>query len=149
MSQVHDCDLMRERTDQRQVMADKDHADIFFFLQTYQKLDDRLLYGNIQCRSCFITDQDLRFQRKCSCDTDPLTLSTTHVVRITVYKLFRKFYHAEKFSCFCISFVSFDLFVVHQRLCQNIPDLHLRVKRCHRILEDHLKVLAVFPGFFL
>ena len=48
MSQVHDCDLMRERTDQRQVMADKDHADIFFFLQTYQKLDDRLLYGNIQ-----------------------------------------------------------------------------------------------------
>ena len=37
----------------------------------------------------------------------------------------------------------------HQRLCQNIPDLHLRVKRCHRILKDHLKVLAVFPGFFL
>lgn len=62
ISQIHDSDLMGKRADQRQVMADEKHADIFFFLKAYQKLDHRLLHRNIQRRSRLIANQDLRFQ---------------------------------------------------------------------------------------
>ena len=35
ISQIHDSNLMGKRADQRQVMADEKHADIFFFLKAY------------------------------------------------------------------------------------------------------------------
>ena len=62
ISQIHNSNLMGKRADQRQVMADEKHADIFFFLKAYQKLDHRLLHRNIQRRSRLIANQDLRFQ---------------------------------------------------------------------------------------
>ena len=149
MSQIHNRDLVCKGTDQCQVMTDKDHADVLLFLQANQKLNHRFLYGNVQCRGCLVADQNLRLQGKSSGDTDPLTLSAAHVVRITVHKILWKLNHAKKLSCLRVSFASFDLFVVHQRLCEDVPDLHLRIKGCQRILENHLKVLAVFPGLFL
>ena len=106
ISQIHNCDLMGKRTNQCQVMADEKHTDILLFLETYQKFDHRFLYGNIQCRSCFITYQNLRFQRKCSGDTDSLSLSTTHVMRIAVHEIPWQFNHFQKFSCLGFFFAS-------------------------------------------
>ena len=149
ISKIHYRDLMSKRTDQRQVMADKEHADVFLLLETYQQLDHGLLYRNVKCRSRLITHQDLRFQGKCTCNTDTLSLTTTHVMRIAVYKISGKFYHFQKFSGFGFFFASFQFPVIDQRLCKNIHDLHFRVKRCQWILEYHLHILTVQPGFFL
>ena len=148
MSQIHNCDLMGKRADQSQIMTNKDHTDVLFFLQTHQKLDNRFLYGNVQRRGRLVADQNLRLQGKSSGNTDSLTLSATHVMGITVCKILRKLNHAKKLSCLCVSFASFDLFVVHQRLCKNVPNFHFGVKGCKGILENHLQILAVFPGFF-
>ena len=80
--EVHDSNLMGKGTDQSQVMADKKHADVFLLLETYQKPDHGLLYGNVKCRGSLIAHQDLRFQGKCPGNTDTLTLSATHVMWI-------------------------------------------------------------------
>ena len=148
VSQIHNCYLMCKGSNQRKVMTDKDHADIFLFLQTHKKFNNRLLYRNIQSRSCLIADQNFRFQRKRSCNAYSLSLATAHTMWVTVNKFFRKLYHTKKFFCFCSSLTSFDFFVIHQRLCENISYLHLRIKGRQWVLENHLKILAVFPGFF-
>ena len=129
-------------------MADKKHADVFLLLETYQKPDHGLLYGNVECRGSLVTYQDLWFQGKCPGNTDTLTLSATHVMGITVCKISGKLYHFQKLSGFRFLFASFQLPVINQRFCKNIHDLHFRVKGRQRILEDHLHVLTVQPGFF-
>ena len=139
---------MGKGTDQSQVMADKKHADVFLLLETYQKPDHGLLYGNVKCRGSLIAHQDLRFQGKCPGNTDTLTLSATHVMWIAVCKIFRKLYHFQKFSSLGFLFASFQFSVIDQGFCENIHDLHFGVKGRQRILEYHLHVLTVQPGFF-
>ena len=146
--EVHDSNLMGKGTDQSQVMADKKHADVFLLLETYQKPDHGFLYGNVKCRGSLIAHQNLRFQGKCPGNTDTLTLTTTHIMGIAVCKIFRKLYHFQEFSGLGFFFASFQLSVIDQGFCENIHDLHFRVKGRQRILEDHLHVLTVQPGFF-
>lgn len=62
ISKVHNSNLMSKGTDQSQIMTDKKHADVFFFLETYQKPDHGFLYGNVKCRGSLIAHQNLRFQ---------------------------------------------------------------------------------------
>ena len=147
ISKIHNCDLMSKRTNQRQVMTDKQHTDILFFLKAHKKLDHGFLYRNIQCRGSLITYQNLRFQRKCTCNTDTLSLTTTHVMGITVYKISRKLYHLQKFSGLGFFFTFFQFPIIDQWLCKNVHNLHFRIKRSKRILEYHLHVLTVQPGF--
>ena len=45
--------------------------------------------------------------------------------------------------------VSYDYSVAFEKSAPADGNLHLRIKGCQRILENHLKVLAVFPGLFL
>ena len=149
ISKVHNSNLMSKGTDQSQIMTDKKHADVFFFLETYQKPDHGFLYGNVKCRGSLVTYQDLRFQGKCPGNTDTLTLTTTHVMWIAVCKIFRKLYHFQEFSGLGFLFASFQLSVIDQGFCENIHDLHFGVKGRQRILEYHLHVLTVQPGFFL
>ena len=73
--EVHDSNLMGKGTDQSQVMADKKHADDFLLLETYQKPDHGLLYGNVTSRGSRIAHQDRRFRGQCTGETDTLTLS--------------------------------------------------------------------------
>ena len=63
MPQVHHRNLMRKRLNQRNVMTDEKDANLFFFLQAHQKLDDGCLYGNIERYAWLATPHSPFFRR--------------------------------------------------------------------------------------
>ena len=128
-------------------MTDKTNGNIFFFLKLYDQFYDRLLYGYIQCRSCLIQDQNLRFQSQCTGNCHTLALPTGHVMRITVCKISRKLHHLQKTTAGCILLILPDPVKIQKGFAYNIPDLHLRVKRRSRILEYHLNILSILTQF--
>ena len=129
-------------------MADKTDGNIFFFLKFYNQFNDRLLYRYIQCGSCLIKNQNLRFQSQSTGDGYTLTLSAGHIVRITVCKISRQLYHFQKTAAGCILLTLPDTVKVHKRFAYNITDLHFRVERRGRILKYHLDILTVLTQFF-
>lgn len=104
-------------------MADKEHADVFLLLETYQQLDHDSCTETSSAEVASITHQDLRFQGKCTCNTDTLSLTTTHVMRIAVYKISGKFYHFLRSSLALASFSLLQFPVIDQRPQKNIHDL--------------------------
>ena len=56
-------------------MTDKKIGYLSFPLKPGKEFDHGFLYGHIQCRGRFITNDDFRFQYQSSCDGDTLPLS--------------------------------------------------------------------------
>ena len=76
--------------DHRQIMCDEKVGQVVFFLQILEQVDDLRLDGNIQCGYRLIADDKLRFTSQCPGDTDPLTLSSGKLMRVSIDGFFRK-----------------------------------------------------------
>ena len=74
-SQLHDGDPLRDTADQRQVMANKDAANLFLFHQFYQELGNLVLDRNVQRPGRLIADQEVWLDRNSPCNRHPLQLS--------------------------------------------------------------------------
>ena len=143
ISKIHHRYFVRTGLDQRNIMTDKSNGNIFFFLEFHDQFNNRLLYRHIQCRSCLIQNQNLRFQSQCTGNGYTLTMTTGHVMGITVCKLSRKLHHLQKPAAGCIHLALLDTVKVQKRLAYDITDLHFRVERRGRVLEHHLNMLTV------
>ena len=147
ISKIHHCHLMRAGLDQGNIMADKSDGNILLFLKFYNQFNNRLLYGHIQCRSCLIQNQDLRFQGQSTGNCHTLALSAGHIVGIAVCEISRQLYHFQKTAAGCILFALLNPVKIQKRFAYDIPDLHLRIKGRSRILEYHLNILPILTQF--
>ena len=68
----------------RQIVRDKQIGQSSLLLQIAKQVDDLCLNRHVQCRYRLITHDEFRIQRKCTCDTDSLSLSAGELMRITI-----------------------------------------------------------------
>ena len=81
--------LLVDEVDNKEFLTDKTKCDVLFSLKLRDQFNYCFLNRNIKSGSCFIQNNDFRFQCQCSRDCNTLTLSTTHIVRITIRKISR------------------------------------------------------------
>ncbi len=144
LAEEHDTHTVGNKTDDRQVVADKQISQAVLCLNVFEQVEHLALYRYVQRGYRLIADDERRMQRNGSCNSDPLALSAGKLMRITVEEITR---HADCIHqlqhpfCQCL-FILTNL-IRHKRLCNNITHIHTRIEGCIRILEDHLHLPAV------
>lgn len=73
-------------------MRDEDEGEAHFTAQLVQQCDNLRLNRNIERRDRLVADDELRFQRQCAGNGDPLPLAAGELVRITPH-VFRRETH--------------------------------------------------------
>ena len=141
---IHHDDVVRDFRDHRQIMADEldRHADAV--LQIQHQIENLRLDGDIERGGGFIGDQQRRFTRQGHRDHGALAHAAGELVRIGDRALFRRV-DADGFELAdgeVFRLRPANAFVQHQHLGDLPADLHHRVQRRHRFLEDHRHALA-------
>ena len=71
-AQVHDGDLVGEVVHHGEVMGDEDIGEVHLLLEGFQQVEDLGLDGYVQGGDRLVTYHEIRVQRKCTGDADPL-----------------------------------------------------------------------------
>ena len=87
LPEVHDGDPVTHVADYRKVMGDEDQGQPHLALETAQQVEHLRLDRHVEGRHRLVGDQKLWLQRDRAGDTDPLTLTTRELMRITVVVL--------------------------------------------------------------
>ena len=109
------------------VMCDKDTGDTEFFNHVFQPCPKFLSNFCINSGKWFIQKQKLRIRRQRPCKSNPLSLTTGQLARISFFQSFKadQFYQL-RYSFFDISFVSFLYF---QAKCYIVINSHITKQR--------------------
>ena len=132
----------------REVVSDKDVGHIKFILKIFKKVDHLCLNRNIESRYWFVRNDQLWLERNCSCNADTLTLSARKLVRIAVDVLWIKTHTCHEALYLCLD-ATFGFDSLNFKCCADErTDCLTRVKRCKRILEDHLHLRTQWLHLF-
>ncbi len=119
-------------------MGNEEIGELLFLLQILQEVDHLGLDGNIEGGNRFIGDDEFRFHRQGAGNADPLTLSTTEFMRISLgvlrlqADLFKELIHP-----FLTGFPPRQPMGINP-LGNDIPYPHAGVQGGVGILKDHL-----------
>jgi hypothetical protein len=83
----HDNNLVAERPDNAQIMADEQVRETMACLKLTQEINDLGLYRHIERRGRFVEHDKARSQHYGTCNRDTLTLATGKLVRVAVASL--------------------------------------------------------------
>ena len=120
-------------------MRDEQISQTALALQTAEQIKNLCLYGNVQSGSRFIEHNHFRLNRECAGNGNALTLTARKFMRQTLQtfgsesSLLQKRLHAEK--SLCRRQVRSER---NERLFQNLPHCHARIKRRKGILKNNL-----------
>jgi hypothetical protein len=97
LSEVHDGHAVCDVSNDREIVRNEQIRQAELTLQVLQQVDDAGLNADVEGRYGFVEHQQLGFDSERSRDTDPLTLATRELVRITVSVFGVEPDHGEKF----------------------------------------------------
>ena len=109
-------------------MADKTDGNIFSFLKFYDQFNDRLLYRYIQCGSCLIKNQNLRFQSQSTGDGYIADAVRRTYCADNGLQNLPAALPFQKTAAGCILLTLPDTVKVQKRFAYNITDLHFGLK---------------------
>ena len=147
---VHDKGPVGDFGDHTHVMGDEQDGHVLFFLQHLDKLEDLRLDRDIQGCGRFVRDQQTGPAGQRHGDHEALSHPARGLVRVFAHPLPRgRDAHPFKQSlCFGHRLGLGHAPVCHQHLGNLLADLHRRVQRGHRLLEDHRHVIAAHSAHF-
>ena len=96
---IHYRNPLRHTAHKCQIMTDKNTAHVLLLDQIDKQLRDLILYRYIKCTGRFITDQQLRRDRDCSCNRHTLQLTAGKLMRIAHGKVTWQSYLLQEFFC--------------------------------------------------
>ena len=141
---IHHVHPVRHVGDDAKVVRDEDDGKMALFFDFVDQLEDFRLHGNVQCGSRLVADQDLRIARERNCDYDALAHTAGELERVLVKAPLRfrdaDSVHQLKRAVFC--FFRADFFAQVQYFGDLLSDLHDRVERGKRILENQTDAVA-------
>ena len=138
-SGVHDGNAIGVTGHNTQVVGDEDDAHLVFVAQLVDEVEDLHLRRHVQGRRGFVRDEDARLAHEGHGDHDALTHAAGELVRVVVDNHLgtRHTNALEDLDGALESFLLREALVHAQRLAHLKADLHGRVQRGERILEDH------------
>src|SRR5215210_313592 len=150
-SRVHYCDPMRDVGHDSQVMANQDNRDPHPLLQIPEKLEDLCLNRDVESRGWLVGDKDLRVAGEGYGYDHPLAHPAGELVWVLLYPVFRVWdaNPLEQFHGPPHRPVPREPEMLLQALGDLMTDAHSRVKRGHRILEDHRDLRPPHPAHLL
>ncbi len=102
-TQIHHCYAVSNVLDDRKIVADEQQRQAKFILEILQKVDNLSLDRNVECRDCFVTNDEIRFSRKCTGDADALALAAGEFMRQTCCSVFGQPHFIEKVCNACVN----------------------------------------------
>ena len=141
---VHDGDAIGVAGHDTQVVGDEDDAHLVLVAQLIDEVEDLHLRRHVQGRRGLVRDEDARLAHEGHGDHDALAHAARELVRVVIDDDLRT-RHAdalEDLDGACERFPLRELLVHAQRLAHLKTDLHGRVQRGERILEDHADLRA-------
>ena len=84
LTQIHDCDLIRNMLDHTEVMRYEDICQPFILFQIHQNIQNLSLDRHIQSRYWLVADDKPRIQGQSPRNSDSLTASAIQLMRIRV-----------------------------------------------------------------
>ena len=129
-------------------MRDEEIGQVELLLQVLQEVDHLRLNRYIEGGNRFVTNYELRIQRKGSCDTDSLSLSARELVGIP--SLMERLQAALIHNLINILFVLVLWYkpVFLHRFSDNLPDRKSRRQGREGILENNLHLGTHLVHFF-
>ena len=136
---IHHQHTVAELLHQRNIVTDEQDRKrrSLFPAERVQKLQDLLLDGHVQRRSCLITDQQFRFYGQRPGDRCALALPAADLVRIACSKISAQSAAFKQPRSFCRSFFS-GAAAVAKAFANAVAQCAARVKGVGRCLEYHL-----------
>ena len=148
-TEIHDSDAMRDITNNAYIMGDKQQAEVHFFLQAGEHVEDLSLNGNVESRYRLVADYELGIDDQSAGNAQALDLTARKLVRITEIVLFGKAYLLQDVD---------DRSTAAGRIADALNDHRLLEQRTyaltgiHRrqcVLEYHLNVAAQGTEFLV
>jgi hypothetical protein len=148
LAHVHDGDAVADVADDGKIMGDEEIGQVELRLELLEQVDHLGLNGHVERADRLVADNELRFQRERSGNSDALTLAAAELVRVAVRKVRVQPDDAEHLPDFLFFLLASHDVVDLQWLGDDGSDRHAGVQRRKRILEDHLHVAAQMAQLF-
>ncbi len=143
---LHDNDPLAELADDLHIVGNKQDRHTGGLVDLLQQFQDLGLDGHVECRRGFIRKQKLRTVNDGGGDHAALQHAAGKLVRVFIVDGLRiiQLRIRERLQGCLLPFRLGHFRMVHKEtLLHLLSNLHDRVKRAHRLLEDHADVLAL------
>ena len=141
-AQVHHGDAVGDVADDREVVGDEDVGEVELLLEVDEQVEHLRLDRDVERRDGLVGDDELRLQHERAREADALPLAAAELVRIAVGGLGRHADALEHLVDDRVALLPRGEVVDAEALGDQVADLHPRVERPDRVLEDDLHVLA-------
>src|SRR5882762_8980466 len=146
---IHHRDFVTQVRGHRQIVRDKKVRQCEGRLQFQQEIGDLRLHRAIQSRQRFIENNEFRRERQCTCDGQPLPLSTTEFASSTAGHLPREAHTFQHLDCPLARFAPPSTPLHNQRFSYYLKRGKPRIQRTHGVLKNELDLWAHCAQFFL
>src|SRR5260221_4711934 len=136
---------MADMLDDGKVMSDEEIGEAELPLQIHQQVDDLRLDRDVEGRDRLVADDERWIEREGAGIPDALTVAAREFVRVALHRLAAKTDLLEEHGDAASEIRSAGDRIVAQRLADDVADIHARVERRVRVLEDDLQLAAVGP----
>ena len=150
-SEIQYHDPVGDLPDNREIVADENHRKPVLCAQILQKRQNPGLYREVECRNCFVPDNQPWRRDHGARDANTLVLSATRFMRETICQFSREAdpFHHFRDEAFSLGRREFGP-VRPERFGDGGRHRHAWIETGKRVLKDDLKVLAVsFQGVCL
>src|SRR5215470_14905823 len=153
-AEIHHRDTLTEMPYDREIVGDEQVGETEARAQILEQVDDLRLDRHVERGHCLVANDEFGLERERARDPDPLALAARHLVRIAVGKIRAETADREQLAHPPRAARRIGLDGVHlHRLGDDVADLHARIERAVRILEDDLdaapqrqQLLVLEPG---
>src|SRR5712671_1158308 len=138
-AEIHDRDALAQMPYDREVVGDEQVGQAEPFAQILEQVDDLGLNRHVERRHGLIADDELRLHRERPRDPDALALAARHLVGVAVGEFRIEPAYREKLAHASGTPRGIALDPMHHdRLGDDLADLHARIERAVRVLKDDL-----------
>src|SRR5438105_2423944 len=148
LAEVHDHHPVADVAHDREVMGDEEIRELQLLLKIFEQVDDLGLDRHVQRRDGLIAYHQLRVQGKGPSDADALPLAARELMRVPVVEVGVQPHESQQLLHALVALAPSQHPEVVQRLGDDVAHRHPRIKRCERVLEDHLQLPALLPQLF-
>ena len=141
-AEVHHGDAVGDVADDGEVVRDEDVGQVELLLQLDEQVQHLRLDRDVERRDGLVGDDELRLQDERARQADALPLPAAELVRVAVGSLGRHADALEHVVHDRVALLARDRAVDREPLRDQVADLHARVERPDRVLEDDLHVPA-------
>src|SRR5215510_2794337 len=142
-SKIHDRDTMAQVPDHAEIMGNEQVGELELLAEFFEEIDDLRLDRHVERRDRLVANNEFGPQRERARNADALALPAAHFVGVAIGKLFRQAAHVQQLmdAPFLRPPVRLDVMDADW-LADDLANLHARIERAVRVLEDDLDTPA-------